>query len=290
VIPNISGGGDTGKRIAYLIGKGHRGEHINPHLIGAQGWEALSEKGPGELLDTGDGRSITGWLDEPMHTFKKCPRRRTERVAVEQPDGTTRWELTGELKPAHYRGWSLTLPEGEKLSDEHWAQVADAFMEKMEFHGRDSDAACRWVAVHHGGSGSLGLDHIHIAGNIVAENGTVWNDYRERERSHQACDEIAQQLVFEREDGTTFQLSRVDGHQHKRGQRGFVRGELESDYERGIDVGEPVADATGAIRRTSRGRMARVDPATARPGNGRRRRPPATRSTSCPCCGPRGCA
>ncbi len=125
--------------------------------------------------------------------------------------------------------------------------------------------------MHHGGSGSLGLDHVHIAGNIVAEDGSVWNDYRERERSHQACDEIAQGLVFEREDGSTFQLSRVDGHQHKRGQRGFVRGELESDYERGIDVGEPVAGTIGGSRRTSRGRAGRIDPATARPGNGTRR-------------------
>ncbi len=111
MIPNLSGGGDTAKRIAYLIGRGHRGEHENPHLIGAQGWEALAEKGPGELLDKGDVSAITGWLDEPMHLFGKCPRRRTERVAVEHPDGTVGWELTGELKPAHYRGWSLTLPE-----------------------------------------------------------------------------------------------------------------------------------------------------------------------------------
>ena len=220
---------------------------------------------------TGDVRAITGWLDEPMHTFGRYPRRRTERAAVEQPDGTTRWELTGELKPAHYRGWSLTLPEGEKLTDEQWGQVAEAFMAKMEFHGRGSDAPCRWVAVHHGGSGSHGLDHIHIAANIVAEDGTVWSDYRERERSHQACDEIAQELVFERTDGSTFQLSRVDGHQHKRGQKGFVRGELESDYERGIDVGEPVVDVAGEPRRTGRGRVERVDPATARPANGTRR-------------------
>lgn len=84
MIPNISGGGDTGKRIAYLIGKGHRGEHENPHLIGSQGWEALPEKGPGELLDKGDVKSITGWLDEALHLFGKCPRRRTlERIVSE---------------------------------------------------------------------------------------------------------------------------------------------------------------------------------------------------------------
>ena len=271
MIPNISGGGDTAKRIAYLIGKGHRGEHVSPHLIGAPGWGALPEKGPAELLVTGDVKAITAWLDEPMNTFERYPRRRTERVAVEQPDGTVSWKLIGELKPAHYRGWSLTLPEGEKLTDEQWAKVAEAFMTRMEFHGRGSDVPCRWVAVHHGGSGSHGLDHIHIAGNVVAEDGTVWSDYRERERLHQACDEIAQELVFQRPDGSTFQLSRVDGHQHKRGQKGFVRGELESDYERGIDVGEPVADGAGEPRRTGRGRVERVDPTTARPANGMRR-------------------
>ena len=99
----------------------------------------------------------------------------------------------------------------------------------------------------------------------------MWSDYRERERSHQACDEIAGELVFEREDGSTFQLTRVDGHQHKRGQKGFVRGELESDYERGIDVGEAIGDGTDAPRRTGGGRVQRVDPATARPANGTRR-------------------
>ncbi len=88
-------------------------------------------------------------------------------------------------------------------------------MAKMEFHGRGSAAPCRWVAVHHGGSGSLGLDHIHIAANIVAEDGTVWNDYNDRPRSQAACHEVARELVFEREDGSTFQLSRVDGQAHQ---------------------------------------------------------------------------
>jgi hypothetical protein len=271
VIPNISGGGDTAKRIAYLIGKGHRGEHENPHLIGSRAWQPLPDKGPGELLRTADVKGITTWLDEPMHAFGRYPKRRTERVAVEQPDGTVRWQLTGELKPAHYRGWSLTLPEGEVLTDDQWQQVAEVFMAKMGFHGRGSDAPCRWLVVNHGKTGSQGLEHIHIAGNIVAEDGTVWNDYNDRPRSQAVCDEIARELVFERAGGTTFRLSRVDGQAHKRGQRGFVKGELESDYARGIDVGEPVADAAGEPRRTRRGRVQRIDPGTARPQNGTRR-------------------
>ncbi|MGH2928581.1 MAG: hypothetical protein ACRDL8_10290, partial [Solirubrobacteraceae bacterium] len=118
---------------------------------------------------------------------------------------------------------------------------------------------------------SKGLDHIHIAANVVAEDGTVWNDYNDRPRSQAACDAIVQELVFEREDGTTFQLSRVDGQAHHRGQRGFVNGELESDFQRGIDVGDPLLDARGQARRTRLGRVARVDPATARPENSTRR-------------------
>ena len=271
MIPNLTGGGDTARRITYLIGKGHRGEHVNPHLIGSQGWAAMPDKNPGDLLRTTDVKTLASWLDEPMHTFDKHPKRRTERIAVEQPDGTTRWALTGELKPAHYRGWSLTLPEGEKLTDEQWAKVADAFIAKIEFHGRGSDTPCRWLAIHHGGSGSHGLDHIHIAANIVAEDGTVWNDYRERERSHHACDLVAQELVFHREDGTGFQLSRVDGHQHNRGQKGFVKGELESDFMRGIDVGDPIVETSGKPQRTRGGRVTRIDPATVRPANSTRR-------------------
>ncbi len=271
MIPNLTGGGDTARRIAYLIGKGHQGEHVNPRLIGTNGWAVLPDRNPGELLRTTDVKTLTAWLDEPMHTFARYPRRRTDRISVEQPDGTTRWELTGELKPAHYRGWSLTLPEGEKLTDEQWAQVAEAFIAKIEFHGRDSDAPCRWLAIHHGGSGSHGLDHIHIAANIVAEDGTVWNDYRERERSHHACDLLAKELLFHREDGTSFQLSRVDGHKHSRGQKGFVKGELESDYERGIDIGNPLLEASGKPQQTRVGRVTRIDPTTARRANSTRR-------------------
>jgi hypothetical protein len=206
-----------------------------------------------------------------MHTFENYPKRRTERVAVQHPDGTVTWQPTGERKPAHYRGWSLTLPKGETLTDDQWEQVAEAFMAKMGFHGRGSDAPCRWLIVNHGKTGSQGLEHIHIAGNIVAEDGSLWNDYNDRPRSQAACDEVAQELLFERDDGTTFQLSRVDGQAHKRGQRGFVKGELESDYARGIDIGDPVADTAGEPRRTRHGRMARIDPATARPQNGTRR-------------------
>jgi hypothetical protein len=216
-------------------------------------------------------KAITAWLDEPMHTFENYPKRRTERVAVQHPDGTVTWQPTGERKPAHYRGWSLTLPKGETLTDDQWEQVAEAFMAKMGFHGRGSDAPCRWLIVNHGKTGSQGLEHIHIAGNIVAEDGSLWNDYNDRPRSQAACDEVAQELLFERDDGTTFQLSRVDGQAHKRGQRGFVKGELESDYARGIDIGDPVADTAGEPRRTRHGRMARIDPATARPQNGTRR-------------------
>lgn len=109
-------------------------------------------------------------------------------------------------------------------------------MAKIEFYGRSSEAPCRWVAVHHGLTGSLGLDHIHIAANIVAEDGTAWNDYNDRPRSQAACDAIVQELVFEREDGTSFQLSPVDGQAHHRGQRGIVKRELKSDFQRGLDA------------------------------------------------------
>ena len=67
----------------------------------------------------------------------------------------------------------------------------------------------------------------------------MWSDYRERERSHQACDEIAQELVFERDGRQHFPDSPVwTGISTSVVRRVSFRGELETDYERGIDVGD----------------------------------------------------
>ena len=45
VMPNITRGGSTDRVLAYIIGKGRSGEHVNPHLVAGRAW-AMFAKGP----------------------------------------------------------------------------------------------------------------------------------------------------------------------------------------------------------------------------------------------------
>ena len=61
------------------------------------------------------------------------------------------------------------------LSDEQWAQVADAFLDRTGLAPTGDLAAVRWVSVRHGD------DHVHLVATLVRQDGrTVWprHDYR----------------------------------------------------------------------------------------------------------------
>jgi hypothetical protein len=280
VIPNTTKGGQTARRIAYLIGKGHRGEHVDPRLVCGHALAIPVGKGMGELLEKGDSKALTAWLDEYMHSSGNYPKTRAKVETVVGEDGGQVEQTVAGPQENHYRGWSLTLPEGERLSDEQWDQVASLFMTKMRFHGKSEDVPARWLTIAHGPSGGKKLDHVHIAANRVCADGTLWDDGFENIRAQQACDEIAQELTFTRADGTTFKLARVAGQRNDkgpRGTRGIKKGELESNLARdghGRDrkVGNALTDANGQIKRTRDGRIERVDPAQVNEANSDRRR------------------
>ena len=102
------------------------------------------------------------------------------------------------------------------------------------------------------GLSSGGIDHIHLAVDVVGDDGKVWDDALDHKRAHAAA------AIIEREFG----LRLVDGHQHDRGQRGHKKGELEHDKHQGRDVGE--------LRRGRNGNEY-IDKATARPQLGAKR-------------------
>lgn len=87
---------------------------------------------------------------------------------------------SAERGPAHIWHCFLTLhPDEAALSDETWATLAREFVDEMGFTAASGKAACRWVAVRHGVNAGGG-DHIHIAVNLVREDGTkasVWRDW-----------------------------------------------------------------------------------------------------------------
>ena len=174
--------------------------------------------------------------------------------------------------------YGIDVPE--RLGDERWGKVAARYAELMGWNG--SDAYKQTLAEHqelldawkdlkgwqqrinrlnygplrvdgyNHGLSSGGIDHIHLALDIVGDDGKVWEDALDHRRAHAAAG------IIERE----FDLRLVDGHQHDRGQRGHKKGELEHDKHQGRDVGE--------LRRGRNGREY-IDKATAQPQLGAKR-------------------
>jgi hypothetical protein len=168
----------------------------------------------------------------------------------------------------------------ERLGDERWGKVCERYAELMGWNGSDAykytlakhpELLDAWkdlrgwqqridrlnygplrVDGYNHGLSSGGIDHIHLAVEIVGDDGKVWDDALDHKRAHAAA------AIIEREFG----LRLVDGHQHDRGQRGHKKGELEHDKYQGRNVGE--------LRRGSNGREY-IDKATASPQLGAKR-------------------
>jgi hypothetical protein len=114
-------------------------------------------------------------------------------------------ELGWQLEFPHSR-WNTEVPHGYvwhcslslkaeegQLTDAQWTHAAHTLIAQLSFDGADGKAPCRWIAVRHGLSGN-GNDHVHIAVNLVREDGTkasTWNDYR---KTGQACAAIEQRF------------------------------------------------------------------------------------------------
>jgi hypothetical protein len=155
MIPNVVRGDRMSGLMTYLAGPGRSNEHTEPHLVAGDpallAWHDDAELGRDAAL------SIARHLDKPRAVFGL------------------------EVQGGHVWHCSLSLraDEGQR-TDEDWQKIANDFMKAMEFDDPDDPKApCRWVAVRHGVSKN-GNDHIHIAVNLVREDGTkasIHNDF-----------------------------------------------------------------------------------------------------------------
>jgi hypothetical protein len=216
VIPNVTRGGKTHGVLLYLVGKGKREEHANPHLV--TGSPEAIRMGEGKVLEGSDAIALARFLDEPREQFGT-------QVTIAERDKNGR--LTG-ARDAHVWHCSLSLhPQEPELEDERWAKICERFIEEMRFAGETATAQCRWVAIRHGRSAG-GSDHAHVVVTLVAEDGTKASVHNDRPRAQRACRALEQQ----------FGLRRLEARTREAGSRGLKHGELAADRRRGRHVGE----------------------------------------------------
>ena len=166
MIPNIVRGDRMTGLMTYLVGPGRANEHTEPHLVAGDpamvAWHDDNELGHDSAL------AIARHLDRPRKAF-----------GVEVQGGHV-WHCS----------LSLRAEEGQ-LDDDKWRVIAEDFIKAMEFDDQDGTRApCRWVAVRHGVS-TNGNDHIHIAVNLVREDGTkatTWNDFKRAQDASRAIE------------------------------------------------------------------------------------------------------
>ncbi|WP_239078660.1 relaxase/mobilization nuclease domain-containing protein [Cellulomonas marina] len=112
---------------------------------------------------------------------------------------------------------SLAASEGQ-LSNEKWRQIAEDFTAAMGFDDHDgTKAPVRWVAVRHGLSKN-GNDHVHLAVNLVREDGTKASTHNDYVRAQHVAAEL------EVKHGLVITEGRAQG----RGSRGYHQAEVEA--------------------------------------------------------------
>ncbi|MEE6289306.1 relaxase/mobilization nuclease domain-containing protein [Georgenia sp. MJ173] len=160
-MPNVVRGDRMAGLMTYLVGPGRTNEHTDPHLVA--GDPALMAWHDDDELNREAGLAVARHLDRPRTAYDV------------------------EVKGGHVWHCSLSLRADEgSLTDEQWGAIAGDFITAMGFDDNEgSKAPCRWAAVRHGVSAN-GNDHIHIAVNLVREDGTKASIHHDFARAQSA--------------------------------------------------------------------------------------------------------
>lgn len=167
MIPNVVRGDRAQGLVAYLVGPGRANEHTEPTLIASDDPLAMVIHGDTELSSAA-GAELARYIEQPHRAFGV------------------------DVKGGHIWHCSLSLSADEgQLSDEKWGEIARDFITAMGFDDHEgTKAACRWVAIRHGVSKN-GNDHIHLAVNLVREDGTkawIHNDFQRAQQASRAIE------------------------------------------------------------------------------------------------------
>ena len=162
MMPNVTRGDRMAGLMTYLVGGGRHNEHTEPHLVA--GDHALLAWYDDAELSGDNAKAIARHLDRP------------------------RTAMGVDVKGGHVWHASLSLRAEEGIrTDEEWAAIAQDFVAAMGFDDNDgTKAPCRWAAVRHGLS-KAGNDHVHIAVNLVREDGTKASTHLDYQRAQTAA-------------------------------------------------------------------------------------------------------
>jgi hypothetical protein len=187
VIAKVTQGASGAALLRYLFGPGRANEHSNQRVVtsgivmGVDEGRALT---PLEIADL--GAALDGAND----------------IYGSHPAGGHIWHL------------SLSLPAGESLTDEQWAESAQRTVEAIGFEQEGVEPAA-WVVVGHG-NGAHGNQHIHLAASLVRVDGSRVDTWQSKRTLSKLCAELE----------TAYGLTVVEGR-HGKGMPGLSRAELE---------------------------------------------------------------
>lgn len=229
MMPNVTRGASSAGLMIYLAGAGKRNEHTDQHVIA--GDSVLMSQFADGPLDADAALDIAAHLDLPMKVYGT-----QITVPVKRWDPESQADVKIADKPAHMWHASLSIKAEEgQLDDEQWSNIARDFVREMGFDDDASGAApCRWVAVRHGQS-SAGNDHVHIAVNLVREDGSKARVHNDFARAQQVANKL----------------------EHKYGLRVLESRERERELPRGAKPAEVDRVVAGKSRATDRDELRR---------------------------------
>ena len=255
MINAISDGGNTAGLLQYLVGRGRANEHTSPHLVA--GSDVIMRRwGAWDRLSAAQGFEIAKYVDQFMNetgTRSTGSRRVVNMDKIDEKTGEpgVREVIKGPVAD-HVWHCSLSLsPEEAAQGDERWQQIARDFADQMGFSGADGKAACRWVAIHHG-SAKNGGDHIHIAVNIIREDGTKWSKWQDMVKASAACNKLEHK----------YGLEVIESREHARSARADTAADLQASARRGQDRTDREILLPRVSLACGRGRDSRVDAPT----------------------------
>lgn len=127
---------------------------VGVHLVGSWDGDPAALEPPPDAAGRVQTAALTRCLSMPVRACDRAPKQWVYHLALR------------------------TAPEDRRLSDEEWAAVCTAAMDRTGIAPHGDPAGCRWVAVRSGPDHDG--DQVHVLATLAREDGRephVWRDY-----------------------------------------------------------------------------------------------------------------